>query len=207
MLAAASAVADQDPLEAPSVADSAPEAAVTVQSEQTAAQGSAFIRQDHRGVVDRLIQDEQDRYARENMKPEPEPDVRPSNESTADSTEFNLLHSGPVPFYQPQRRQEPQYVGLFGRPGHYRVEIYYQGSMMDYGVGDRIPGGYRLTGVRSQYITATPVSEDGDLSEQRPEGTVKRFYLTSRHAVDREAERPTGSESSAYSDLPPGLLR
>ena len=60
MLAAASAVADQDPLEAPSVADSALEAAVTVQSEQTAAQGSSFIRQDHRGVVDRLIQDEQD---------------------------------------------------------------------------------------------------------------------------------------------------
>src|SRR5690625_7399019 len=95
MLAAASAVADQDPLEAPSVADSDPDTAGTVQSEQTEAQGSAFIRQDHRGVVDRLIQDEQDRYARENMKTDPEPAVRPSNESTADSTEFKLSHSGP----------------------------------------------------------------------------------------------------------------
>src|SRR5690625_7576204 len=97
MLAAASAVADQDPLEAPSVADSDPDTAVTVQSEQAAAQGSAFIRQDHRGVADRLLQDEQDRYARENMKPDPETAVRPSNESTADSTESNLLHSDPAP--------------------------------------------------------------------------------------------------------------
>jgi hypothetical protein len=184
-MASASADADKDPLEVRSMPDIDP----------VPIHGSAFIRQDHRGVVDRLIQDEQERYARENMKPRTEStdEPSPSNE-IADITGFGL-HSGPLPFYQPKRREEPHYVGVFGRPGHYRVEVYYRGSMMDYAVGDRLPGGYRLTGVRSQYITVT--QEDGE---------AQRIYLTSRHAVDRQAGEQ-GDSGPYMNDLPPGLLR
>lgn len=167
-----------------------------------ASRGSAFIHQDHSGVVDRLIQDEQQRYAREHAKPEPEPEPSETEDEgeVADAAESGFsLHSGPVPYFTPQRRPEPYYVGLFGRSGHYRVEIYYQGSVMDYAVGDRIPGGYRLSGVRSQYVTVTKRKGGGD--------EVKHLYLTSRAAVDRKEAALKDTGDRGVNDLPPGLLR
>lgn len=197
-LLSASAASGEDPLEPPVGFGSGAKPG-------GAPKGSAFIRQDHRGVVDQLIQDEQARYARENAKPEPEPDPdRSLNDDRGDSSESDFtgfdLNSGPMPYFQPRSRpQQPHYVGVFGQPGAYRVEVYYQGSVMDYAVGDQLPGGYTLTGVRSQYITVT---SDGD-----SDPPTKRLYLTSRQAVDARAEQSSRDDDSAVNDLPPGLLR
>lgn len=192
----ASSASGEDPLKPPSDSESDT-------GSIDASKGSAFIRQDHRGVVDQLIQDEQARYARDNAKPEPEPD-RSLNDDREDDNENGFtgfdLNSGPIPYFQPRRRpQQPHYVGVFGQPGAYRVEVYYQGSVMDYAVGDQLPGGYTLRGVRSQYITVT--------SEGESQSSTKRLYLTSRQAVDARAEQPSRDNDTAVNDLPPGLLR
>lgn len=197
-LLSVNAASGEDPVELPADPRSRAEP-------DEAPKGSAFIRQDHRGVVDQLIQDEQARYARENAKPEPEPEPDRSlnddheGDNETDFTGFDL-NSGPMPYFQPRSRpQQPYYVGVFGQPGAYRVEVYYQGSVMDYAVGDQLPGGYTLTGVRSQYITVT--------SEGEGQPSSKRLYLTSRQAVDVRAEQSSRDSDSAVNDLPPGLLR
>ena len=148
---------------------------------------SSALTADHTGIVDQLILEEQATYARENAKPSAEP-VQPAPMP---------VPTGPDPFVPPKAEPEPYFVGVFGADNtSYRVEILYLGSVTDYGVGDVLPSGYRLSGVTPQYVTV------------ERNGKTSRLYLTSVSAVSDQGPRQvrTSLRDSAM-QLPPGLMQ
>jgi hypothetical protein len=65
----------------------------------------------------------------------------------------------------------------------------------DYGVGDVLPGGYRLSGATPQYVTV------------ERNGKTSRLYLTSVSAVSEQAPRQVGTSlHDSAMQLPPGLM-
>lgn len=148
---------------------------------------SSALTADHTGIVDQLILEEQATYARENAKPSAEP-VQPAP---------TPVPTGPDPFVPPQAEPDPYFVGVFGADKtSYRVEILYLGSVTDYGVGDVLPGGYRLSSVTPQYVTV------------ERNGKTSRLYLTSVSAVSEQATPQVGTSlRDSAMQLPPGLMR
>ena len=148
---------------------------------------SSALTADHTGIVDQLILEEQATYARENAKPSAEP-VQPAPMP---------VPTGPDPFVPPKAEPEPYFVGVFGADNtSYRVEILYLGSVTDYGVGDVLPSGYRLSGVTPQYVTV------------ERNGKTSRLYLTSVSAVSDQGPRQAGTSlRDSAMQLPPGLMQ
>jgi hypothetical protein len=65
--------------------------------------------------------------------------------------------------------------------------------VMDYGLGDLLPGGLRLTAVNPQYVTVVR------------NGKTERLYLTSVAAVSGKMSGVSGGMSFPASGLPAGL--
>lgn len=149
---------------------------------------SSALTDDHTGIVDQLILEEQESYARENAKTSTEP-VQPSPNVS--------VPTGPEPFVQRVPEAEPYFVGVFGaNKDTYRVEIYYLGSVTDYGVGDVLPGRYRLIDVNPQYVTV------------RREEKNHRLFLTSVSAVSgQDIKNPGISLRDNALQLPAGLMQ
>jgi len=140
---------------------------------------------DGTGVVDQLILEEQQAYARENAKLLQEVE-KPEQVSSQ-------VPVGPDPYVVKPAPPPSYFVGLFGADTHYRVEIYYLGSVMDYGLGDLLPGGLRLTAVNPQYVTVVR------------DGKSERLYLTSVAAIAGKMTGDRSVMSYPANGLPSGL--